>query len=328
MQRQRLIILAAAIFFFTAVQSARAITLIPPSLEFGVKPGETLSTKVKLFNESPTDTVLYTSTDNFIAGDDQGTAKFTNTPSEDLASWIKASPDPIALRTGERADVDFQISVPANADPGGHYGAIFFGTAPEVPAGTSGVAVGNKVAALVILRVEGSIRESGALTSFATEGKSTTFSSPPVQFTLRFTNDGNVHLRPAGTIAIRNMLGGTTTTLQVNPSQGAVLPKTERKYSATWEKNMDGKAPEGFFETVRHEWNNFAFGPYTAEVALTYGLANDKTVSGSLRFWIFPWQLLLIALVIIVLLVLLIIFLVKRYNRWIIAKAKAPTKKS
>lgn len=314
---------ASALFVLAVLaRPTYAITLIPPSLELGANPGETLSTKMKLFNEAATDVTLYPSTDNFTAADEAGTPKFLNTPAEDLASWITVPAGPIILKPGERTEVPIDIHVPNNADPGGHYAAIFFSDQPITgPTGT-GVSVTNKVGTLVITRIEGTIREAGRLAQFSTDGGKSMYTRTPVTFSIRFENQGNVHLRPTGSITVRNMLGGTTVVLPINPTQGAVLPSSIRKFQTAWDRTSSSSAKSNFFSEIGAEWKNFALGPYTAEVSLTYGQTNDKSAVGSVRFWVFPWHVLLVVLVLVVLIVTLLILLIGRYNRWILRHAQ------
>jgi len=302
-------------------QTANAITLIPPSLEFNVQPGETITTRVKLFNETTSVVEQYASTANFTAKDETGTPEFVEetTPS-DLASWITIGQGPYTLQPGERIEIPVEIKVPANADPGGHFAGILFSPqAPKTVEG-SGVAITTKVGSLVLVRVAGEVREQASVASFTTSDGKTNYHRLPVGFNVRVQNSGNVHVRPQGSITIRNMLGGTTTVLPINTAQGAVLPTSTRAFAATWEKDAQ-VGPSNFFKEFAYEWKNFAFGPYSATLMMSYGQGNDKTISGTLRFMVFPWRVFLVSVLVLGLAIWLIIFLVKRYNRMIIKRA-------
>ncbi|MBI5405395.1 MAG: hypothetical protein HY976_04185 [Candidatus Kerfeldbacteria bacterium] len=301
-------------------QSAQAITLIPPSLEFNVKPGDPpIQTKVKLFNETAEPVQMYAATALFTAKDESGVPAFiTDQPVEGLASWIKIAAGPFPLQPGERVEIPVEITVPANADPGGHFAGILF--SPQAPADDAQVAITSKVGTLILVRVAGEVRESATVASFGTETGKTQYNRLPIELAARIQNSGNVHIRPNGNITIRNMLGGTTVVLPVNSVQGAVLPASVRKFTAVWEKTaLTGKS--NFFSEFGREWKNFALGPYTATLSLTYGQNNDKTLNSSYQFFVFPWRVLLLSVIIIILAIWLIMFSVKRYNRWVIAKA-------
>lgn len=306
--------------------SAKAITLIPPSIEFTVKPGETIKTKVKLVNETSGALEEFSSTANFRAKDESGTPEFIEeTNPEDLASWIKIERGPFTLEPGGRVEIPVEINVPANADPGGHFAGILFSTEKPVATGESGVAISTKIGTLVLVRVEGEVRESAAIASFTTGSGKTGFHRLPIDFSVRIQNSGNVHVRPNGSITIRNMLGGTTTILPVNTTQGAVLPASVRKFEAVWEKSsLTGKS--NFFKEFAYEWQNFALGPYTASLTMTYGLDNSRTLTSTVRFFVFPWRVLLMTVILLVLIIWLIVMSVKRYNKMIIARAASGSK--
>lgn len=309
-----------------ASKPAAAITIIPPSREFlSVNPGETITTKVKLFNETTSAVEMFSSAANFKAMDESGTPKFImNVAPEDLASWIKVAPGPFVLQPGEYSEIPFDISVPTNADPGGHFAGILFSPQePNTVDTNTQVTITTEIGLLVMLRVNGEVRESASVLSFTTENGKLKFNRLPVEFNVRIKNSGNVHVRPTGSITVRNMLGGTSQVIPVNSSQGAVLPDSVRKFTAAWEKGaVEGKT--NFFKEFGNEWNNFALGSYTANLMLDYGVSNDKSMSVTLRFWVMPWRVLLLSLVVIILITMLITFIVKQYNSWIIRKASAP----
>lgn len=298
---------------------AQALTLVPPTLEFTANAGETKNTSVKIYNEGASPIVVYTSAENFTAADENGTPSFKEQKDvTDLASWIATTPGPISLPAGGRLEVPVTIKVPATADPGSHTAAVFFANQPGTPApGT--VAIQSKVGTLILLQVNGDIRAAAEIAEFKVDGQKTR-PHRPVDFLLRVANSGNVHLRPEGTITIRNMIGGTATTLQINANQGAVLPNSIRKFTATWAKDGDGTTGN-FFQEIGNEYRNFGLGTYTAEASLTYGQSN-QTLVATAKFTIFPWHLLLVAFVGLVIVIFLIIWLGRSYNRMIIRQAE------
>ncbi len=328
MNRKPLFLLAATsalvLGLCVSIRSALAITVIPPTQEFlSVRPGETIETKVKIFNEEATAKTIYASTANFGALDETGTPNIlAEADKSDLASWMKVDGEGRLVQPGERLEFAVKIEVPVDAPPGGHYAAVLISPEPPAPSGDSTqVAISQKVASLVLVSVEGVVKESGSIASFTTAGGRKTFSRLPVDFLIRFMNSGNVHLRPTGGITIRNLLGGTSSTLTVNPGLlQAVLPQQVRKFDAGWEKETLAGEQGTFIQELGRELKNFGLGPYTAELSLQYGAAKDKVVVANLQFQIFPWRVLLLSLIILVLVILLLVIYIRRYNRWIIAR--------
>ena len=68
--------------------------------------------------------------------------------------------------------------------------------------------------------------------------------------------------------------------------------------------------------------NNFAFGKYTAILSLEAGTKSSVTDTAEVGFWVLPWRVILVWGLGIVLGVFIIIWLFKRYNAWIIKKAR------
>ena len=182
--------------------------------------------------------------------------------------------------------------------------------------------MGAKVGILVLLTVSGDFEESGALLSFGTQDDQSYFEKLPIWFNYRFQNEGADRVVPQGTIAITNLFGWTSEEVLVNASESNVLPKSIRKFEETWGSVLTDAemAQTGFWAEVGEQWNDFACGPYTATLLLTYG--SDQTeATAAVDFWVFPWQLLLTGTLFILTLLFTGVFIIRSYNRWIIKNA-------
>ncbi len=311
-----------AVGFLWHSHSASALTLVPPSLEFSAQPGETIDTKIKLFNEESDAISVFSSTSNFTAKDESGDPNFdfADTPT-DLASWIDVGVGPFTLQPGDRLEIPFSIKVPADAEPGGHYASVFFGTDPSIkPEGGGQVNIRSLIGTLVILRVAGDVREQAAVASFGPATK--TLNRLPSTLELRIQNTGNVHVRPQGTVVIKNLFGGESARIPINEVNGAVLPASIRKFDIQWAKHDTTGTRGNFFQELGSEWSNFALGPYTATASITYGQSN-LTLSSSTKFTVIPWRLLTVIVVVLGLLLWLLIFGIRRYNSAIIHRAQS-----
>lgn len=306
-----------------AVQPADAITLIPPILEFGLIPGETSKTAIKLFNESSTTVELYTEARNFTAKDDTGQPEFDfDDNAGGISSWIDVEEGPIIIEPSGRYEVPVTINPPIGADPGGHYAAVFFSTAPPEE---GQVRIASKVGTLILARVAGDIEERGSISEFDVIDGKRVFNRLPASFMARFENTGNVHLRPSGSITIENFFGSQADTIEFNPSGGATLPDTTRRYEAIWEKGQVsdtvGNFWTSFWKEYTNERNNFSIGRYTATLNVVAGTNDSVTSTASVSFWILPWRVMLVWTVVGILAIVLIIFFLKRYNAWVVKKA-------
>lgn len=297
-----------------------ALTLIPPSIELGLNPGQKSQTSIKLFNETADTVELYPEPRSFTAKGETGQPSFDfSTPVEGLASWITVEPGPIVLKPNERYEVPLTITPPANADPGGHYASVFFSTAPPKE-GAGQVHIASKVGTLLLTRVAGTVTETGSISEFQTTSGRTIFTRPPVEFFVRYENSGNVHLRPTGTVTITNMFGKVAGTADFNAGNGATLPKSVRRYDIKWEKaQVNGSS--SFWSEYGNEKSNFGFGRYTAKLSISAGTSVPFTKTATLVFWLFPWHVILIWALGVVVVVVVLFILIKRYNAWIIKKA-------
>jgi len=307
-----------------------ALTLSPPLFELAVDPGSETGSKIKVINETKDTVTLYVSTANFTSKDEAGNPYFLFDEKEGLADWIKVETGPIVLLPGERRDVLFTIEVPKDADPGGHYAGIFFSSGPpELTPGQAGqVGLVAKLGTLILLRVSGDVTIKSAIQEFHILNDQRFFTRLPVQFWYRLYNSGNLHVRPEGTIEIKNILGFTIAEAPANPSEGAVLPDSMRKFEPAWKTERGDAKPskieykdffQNFFAQAISEYRNFAFGRYTAALKLTN--VPESLLVAKISFWVFPWHFLIVAIIALALALWIVIFIISRYNRWIIKKA-------
>ncbi|MEK7071548.1 MAG: hypothetical protein AAB943_01265 [Patescibacteria group bacterium] len=316
--------------FYLHPISVNAITMTPTRFEVSGNPGETLNEEVLLINETETAETFYVSFSNFEAQGESGSPAFVE-PKDDLGTWMTTDVSSVYLAPRQQKIVSFKITIPKDAEPGGHFAVIFWGTSPT--GGSGGVSIGAKTGILVLLSVNGDVREEAGLLNFNTKDKIFFYQTLPVSFEYKFRNDGGDRIKPEGTIIIRDTFFLPTERLDANPVAGNVLPNSTRKINVDWikyERNADYVAPTQFFKKfwsdVGYQWKNFAVGLYSANLNVAYGTqgAHAKKMA---FFFVFPWQLVLVLVVLFI-----IVFwggkkLIKRYNKYIIEKARAGMQK-
>ena len=300
-----------------------ALTVSPVKLEISGDPGQTLIGEIELLNEQSETKTFYSSFENFEPSGESGAPSFIGAK-DGLATWIKTE-DKVILESGERSVVPFSITIPKDAEPGGYFAAIFWGTQQPSAQGGGQISVGGKLGILMLLRVSGEVKEGGGLLEFSGKDKQRFFSSLPITLAYRFNNTGGDRVVPLGEIKIKNTVRMTSATLLANKNEGSVLPSSARKFEVMW-----GEEPQtektGFFGMAGRQWKEFHFGWYTAELNLTWGVIN-QTANAKYSFFIIPWQLLLVVAIILAIVGFLGILILKKYNRWIISKAIQQQKK-
>ena len=207
----RLLIAVGVLFFsYFSVASAAGISISPLKQELTIETGQSTSKTIRITNTMTESITLYTSVEDFVAGDESGTPKFIkpqdeSTTTYSLSNWIKLENENVTLAPNETREVPFTVTV-----PGGHYGAIFF--SPGVP-GQAQLALVERIGVLILVNVPGDVVVNGNFKSFDVGQKSgtgagvvfssgTLFNGFPITFETVFENLGYTHIKPTGKIEL------------------------------------------------------------------------------------------------------------------------------
>jgi hypothetical protein len=287
--------------------AAQGLQISPAIVELNAEKSKTYTLNLKVTNVTLTKLTYSTTVNDFDAKDETGAANvlLTSTlpPTASIITWLKTGSE-FTLDPHESRSITAEITVPSNAEAGGHYGVLrFSGHAPNV----SGTGVGLSASAgmLILIRVAGNITESANLASFYTvNGTSQTsfFEYAPINFVTRIKNDGTIHVKPTGTITIQDAFGNTVGTVPVNDSKAIVLPSSIRRFDSEYK-------------------SGWMFGMYTANLTLGYG-TTGQAITNTITFWVIPYKLILVVLFCLATFVFIASRLIKVYNKRIIAKAK------
>lgn len=269
----------------SAQQPTSSLAISPPSSELSANPGDTITNTMRVDNLSDQNLEISVSARNFTALGEEGQVNLTEEDSTySLAKWITVAPSTAGIRAKESQTFEYTIKVPANAEPGGRFGSIVFKTAAKPVEGQSGVAIGQEIGSLVFLKIAGNVTEKSSISSFNAQHKINEYK--PVAFDVRVKNDGNVHIRPTGSITITNMFGKKVATVPLESRN--VLPSAVRKLEAEWKGG-----------------GRFIFGRYTATASVVYG-SNNQIVTATTTFWGLPYTIMFVALGVLTLLGLFI----------------------
>jgi hypothetical protein len=325
MNKQVIRILSIFFLFCLALlpKESLALTVSPVRIEFSGNPGETVSGKVKVTNSEPKTKTLFTNIYNFEAKDESGNPSF-KVVKNDLATWVNIDSQ-VTLGPNESKSLDFTANIPGNAEPGGYFAAVFFSETPPKIGEGGDVSISSEVGCLLLLRVNGDVKEGADILEFGTKDNSTFFNSLPVGFYFRFQNSGQDRVRPVGDIVVRNMFGRNTKILSANKNDGNVLPQSIRRFENVW-TGPSGEDPAGksFFDKVFYQMKNFALGRYSVSLNLAYGgNVGLHSAMAKTAVWVLPWQLMLVVIILLLILFYSGRYGLRRYNRWIITQARA-----
>lgn len=245
------------------------LTISPLNFELTGNPGDTLTNTLRVFNPTGLDlTVQMTVEDFAVAGEaGQVIVEPAETESYSLARWITVVPDLFTLPSEGRQNVEFTVTVPESAEPGGHYGTVLATLTAVAGEGEfTGAAVAQKVGSLVLLSVSGDVAEDLVIKEFTAPDF---LEYGPVPFVIRFENKGTVHVRPRGFVTITNWRGKKVIDLEF--PQKNVLPGSVRKVETSWD-------------------TKWLFGKYAATVVGGYGTTNNPLPPRVVTFWVIPWK--------------------------------------
>lgn len=281
-------------------------TISPPSFEMKANPGETSKNTVRLTNQSANVITYQAVVEDFtVVGQEGVVAVQDEAKDQDFSHWFSVSPAEFELQPKAAQYVDFVVKVPANAEPGGHFASLLFQPKVVAKKEVSGATIVQRLGSLILMTVSGQITEKAQIKSFhsksfngswedvtgsdgqtvihiatneklATEHTARYFSQGPLAFDLLYNNQGNVQVKPIGTISIYNLVGSKVEQLALDPRN--IFPGGERRVTMVWpQKNLWG-------------------GYYRAQVIAVYGSAN-QTLTAETWFFVFPWWALVLIVV-------------------------------
>lgn len=289
-----------------AQEDSLKMTLTPPLVKNNMNPGESWMSNVKLVNNNKEELVIYTEIVDFKSGPNGGVEFIFD--EEDLGedknsgylkAWMQIQEGPFTIPPFGNVEIPFQIKVPEEAGPGGHYAAILAGTKPASSFDGSGIGISSMISSLILINISGDVVESGRIREFSTD--KTYYDEPEVKIKLRFENTGNVHLQPKGNITIKNMFGDELGYIDINKNTayGNILPGSTKTWEFPW------KGEKGITK----------MGKYSAEVKVFFGEKIAEVDTRTFYFWYVNFKIVGIILGSILGFFIFVIIIIKLYIR-------------
>lgn len=286
------LILSAKVIFAQET-NARSITIVPPAADFKINPKDTTEGILKVVNNSSNKLTFKVQVKDFVVEDSVGTPHIlpddTLSQKYSASSWIAVSPDTFTVEPGKTQQLNYYVQVPADARPGGHYAAIVYEPQEAIGVQGTGTGVETHLGTLFYVRVNGDIVENATVKKFEPEHKVSEYG--PVTINTQIGNYSDTHIRPVGTVSVKNLLGQVVFTQALEEHN--IFPEAVRDF-----QNSVGK--------------KLMMGVYFAELRATYGTSNNLTLFASTNFFVFPWKIMAVVTLAVVAIILLIIFMRRR----------------
>ena len=271
-----------SLFVVVNAQEEKIFSISPAVIEEELENGETKDYQIDIYNLTEIPQAVKVYVNDFTAENYSGAMKIIRSESANysISKWVDLSRSNLLLEPGQKETLDFRLSVPKNAEPGGYYGVIFFEPLDSAAFDDdSSLGVVGRMGALLEITVGGEIVEAGQVMGATTNkdctGVGCSFTAPgfleygPVSFTFDFENTGNVHVGVSGKIEIYNIFRQKIAEIPIE--EKTVLPGTIRTFEAKWMREL-------------------LTGRYRAKLILNYG--SEKTTEVAyLVFWGIPWKL-------------------------------------
>lgn len=296
------------------VGPGNALKVSPVRLDLKMDPGTTQVISVYIQNLTKAPALLRPFVNDFVAsGDETGRPNIIlnedeYAPSHSFKRLATINGGDVLVAAGESREVKVTVVAPKDAAGGGYFGAVRF--APANAIDSDNVNLSASVGTLVLLRMEGDVKEEMTLESLdvrKTNGEASTLfsSNKDLNAVVRFKNNGNVQLEPFGSMRLKRF-GKVVGTYEINNEElrGNVLPDSIRRFDT----NLDKVG---------------SWGKYTLEGNFGYG-STGQLLTGTTTFYVIPVFMILIGVGIVLLLLFLIFVLprmIRAYNRRVIRRA-------
>ncbi len=296
------------------VGPGNALKVSPVRLDIKMDPGTTQVISVYIQNLTKAPALLRPFINDFVAGGDEtGRPNIILNDNEFAPSHsfkrLATVPGDVLVGAGETREVKVTIVAPRDAAGGGYFGAVRFAPANAIDSNDN-VNLSASVGTLVLLRMEGDVKEEMNIASFDVRkgngGPSSFFSNnKSLAAVVRFKNNGNVQLEPFGTIRLKRF-GKVAAVYEINNDElrGNVLPDSIRRFDTGLDKVG-------------------SWGKYTLEGNFGYG-STGQLLSATTTFYVVPLFMILIGIGVVLLLLFLIFVLprmIRAYNRRVIRRA-------
>jgi len=304
------------------VPPSLGLSVNPQIFELDVWPGEEITHKIILGNKSEVAMPIEVRVTDFTAEENTGEMVFDEAlqdPSIASRKWFKIENPNLILEVGEKREMHFTISVPENAEIGGHYATMLFeprlpsfyfleGQVRHVP--VIGVLFLTSVESFTLepeieqkLEVVefGIPREerlvalenflSMAMGSVAQAAEFTISKKSPSKFILKIQNNDIYHIRPSGKVVIYNFWGQKVGEAEV--ARRTILPGKIRQFPIEFSSEIP-KSLDWLPTSISNFLvQNFFIGTYRAKLELKAEgplSALGPNILAVLTFFSLPWQ--------------------------------------
>ena len=203
--------------------TTKGLAISPIRTEIEVDPGKLYEQKLQLSNYSKKPITVRLSAQEFNVTDRQYDYEFK--ADSGISKWISFAASSIVLEPEKSKLVTYELHVPIDAEPGGHYLSLFVTNDTQTAPGE--IRTQQRIGSLLYITVKGEVTRIGSLkyleSPFIFDGLQ--------PWTMVVANTGTTHFRSKYSASIRNIFDNHE--VAAASSDALVLPQTERKILAS-----------------------------------------------------------------------------------------------
>ncbi|MFA6458303.1 MAG: hypothetical protein WCV72_02855 [Patescibacteria group bacterium] len=274
-----------------------AVGVKPVRTELDIDPGAAVTATIRVINPEAVPITVKPELTVYTKNDEDGYPIVEDLAADDprnISGWITFDQDAITLAPRSEKSVNFTVTVPDGAEPGGRYASLSYTTVADTE--TTGIKIQTAVPSLILIKVSGEEIHSGTVKNFALKNEKI-LSDKGLIFGCDFQNAGNVHEKPRASVSLTDAAGKVLTavasyadndsgavvvadTIPLNLGGGNVLPGSERIFTGEWNHNL---RPGKFTAKLTLDYADQPTITQTTEVEIKEGLTLDSFVINQLE---------------------------------------------
>ena len=267
---------ASSVSAQTGANVLEEITISPTSKDYRLDPGQTVRDSFKVVNTGQK-TFKFNVYSRPYSLADTGQAEFDEVKDRsDAYAWVQFENTSWEIKPSETIEVNYEILVPENATPGGHYGVMFAEVEPDNSSNEAVIAK-KRVGSILRATVKGDIKQAGRPLNIDLPWLQF---QPPLRATTEIENSGNVDSQATIKMTAHDVFGNV---------------KHEQSKQVVVYPDFDSLAGSAVSRSATVEWGEAAwFSIYKVDMSVSF---QDETIDKSSYVLILPRWMIVIGVV-------------------------------
>lgn len=184
--------------FGSSVYAKAILAIEPTRLELTLKPGETANNKLRVSNRGSKPIFVEITSQAFSVINERYDYRFSD--AEELGKWLRFKQASIEIEPNKTVNIDYELAVPNNAEPGGRYLAVF----ASVTSDEDDSNIYPRAGQMLYLTVSGNYKKDG---QFVDATVPMVVFNRNIAWSYRVRNTGSVHFYSPMEATVKTIFG-------------------------------------------------------------------------------------------------------------------------